>query len=253
MTYSIVARDPETGHLGIAVASRFFAVGALVPHIHPDAAVATQAFINPLWGVEGSRRLQDGESAQQVLDDFVARDAGQAQRQVHMIDTANRVAAHTGADCIDWAGHRSADSVSVAGNMLTGPEVVEDTLACYLDNPDLPFEQRLLAAMLAGEAAGGDKRGRQSAALRIHHRQDYPWLDLRVDDHADPLAELSRLLDVAGERYLLFAGEFATSGNFSGCPDRTELDRAIATRETEMQANGTASRSFASPPQPRKG
>ncbi|MDX1779734.1 MAG: DUF1028 domain-containing protein [Thalassovita sp.] len=253
MTYSIVARDPATGHLGIAVASRFFAVGALVPHIHPDAAVATQAFINPLWGVEGSRRLQEGESAQQVLDDFVARDAGQAQRQAHMIDRANRVAAHTGADCIDWAGHRGADGVSVAGNMLTGPEVVEDTLACYLDNPDLPFEQRLLAAMLAGEAAGGDKRGRQSAALRIHHAQDYPWLDLRIDDHADPLAELSRLMDVAGERYLLFAGEFATPENFSGCPDRTELDRAIAAREAEMQANGSISRSFASPPQPNRG
>lgn len=228
MTYSIVARDPETGHLGIAVASRFFAVGALVPHIRPDAAVATQAFVNPMWGVDGARRLQNGEDAQQVLADFIARDPGQAQRQAHMIDVQNTIAAHTGADCVDWAGHCSAEGVSVAGNMLAGPKVIEDTLACYLDNLDQPFERRLLLSMKAGEDAGGDKRGRQSAALRIHRGQDYPWLDLRADDHPDPLTELTRLLEVAGERYLLFAEGFGTRQNFPGVTDRAEVDRKTA-------------------------
>lgn len=231
MTYSIVARDPETGHLGIAVASRFFAVGALVPHMRPNSAVATQAFINPMWGIEGAERLQNGESAPQVLADFIARDPGQAQRQAHMIDADNTIAAHTGADCVDWAGHCAADGVSVAGNMLVGPRVIEDTLACYLDNLAQPFAQRLLLAMKAGEDAGGDKRGRQSAALRIHRGQDYPWLDLRADDDPDPLAELSRLLDVAGERYLLFAEGFGTDDNFPGVTDRSKVDRTIAERE----------------------
>ncbi|TDK48695.1 DUF1028 domain-containing protein [Antarcticimicrobium luteum] len=231
MTYSIVARDPATGHLGIAVASRFFAVGALVPHIRTGAAVATQAFINPMWGVEGALRLQGGEGAQEVLADFIARDSGAPQRQAHMIDTSGEIAAHTGADCVDWAGHCGAPGVSVAGNMLAGPRVIADTLSCYLDNPGLPFAERLLLAMAAGEDAGGDKRGRQSAALRIHRGQDYPWLDLRTDDHPDPLADLARLLKVAGERYLLFAEGFGTAENFAGVTDRSNLDRRIAERE----------------------
>jgi len=230
MTYSIVARDPATGYLGVAVASRFFAVGAAVPYVHARGAVATQAFVNPMWGVEGAARLKAGDSAPDVLADFVARDAGQRQRQAHMIDAKGRIAAHTGADCVDWAGHCSAEGVSVAGNMLAGPDVIKDTLACYLDNPTLPFAERLLLAMKAGEDAGGDKRGRQSAALRIHRGQDYSWLDLRSDDHPDPLRELDRLLEVAGERYLIFAEGFGTRENFSGITDRTEIDRAIAER-----------------------
>ncbi len=230
MTYSIVARDPQTGHLGIAVASRFFAVGALVPHVRSNAAVATQAFINPMWGIEGANRLQAGESARQVLADFVARDPGAPQRQAHMIDAGGTIAAHTGAECVDWAGHCSAPGVSVAGNMLAGPRVIEDSLACFLDCPDRPFDERLLLAMKAGEDAGGDKRGRQSAALRIHRGQDYPWLDLRSDDHPDPLAELSRLLKVAGDRYLLFAEGFGTTDDFAGVTDRSNLDRALAAR-----------------------
>jgi len=245
MTYSIVAKDPETGHLGIAVASRFFAVGALVPHIRSNVAVATQAFVNPLWGVEGARRLSAGEAAADVLADFIARDQGQGQRQAHMIDAAGRSVAHTGADCIDWAGHKLGDGVSVAGNMLAGPAVVADTLAAYLDNLALPFDRRLLIAMEAGEAAGGDKRGRQSAALKIHRGLDYPWLDLRADDHADPLGELRRLRDVVDERFGMFAEELATPDNFSGCADRTEMDRRIAQAEAERVSANRATASFA--------
>ncbi|MGD9865664.1 MAG: DUF1028 domain-containing protein, partial [Pseudodonghicola sp.] len=156
MTWSIVARDAETGALGVAVASRFFAVGALVPHIRPGrAAVATQAFISPIWGIEAADRMAAGEGAAEVLADLVARDGGQAMRQAHMIDAEGRSAAHTGASCIDWAGHLIGAGVSVAGNMLAGPAVIAETLKSYEANAALPFAERLMTAMEAGEAAGG--------------------------------------------------------------------------------------------------
>ncbi|MEM6636705.1 MAG: DUF1028 domain-containing protein [Pseudomonadota bacterium] len=248
MTYSIVARDPATGELGVAVASRFFAVGALVPHIRGGrCAVATQAFVNPLWGIEAADRMAAGEGATDVLADLVARDGGQAQRQAHMIDTAGASAAHTGADCIGWCGHLIGDGVSVAGNMLAGQRVIAETLAAYQRHPDRPFVDRLLTAMEAGEAAGGDKRGKQSAALCLHRTEDYPWLDIRADDHPDPLAELRRLHDVAQERFLHVAEAMPTRDNFSGLTDRTPLDSAIAEEEARRQNAGQKSRSFATP------
>ncbi|MEZ5824103.1 MAG: DUF1028 domain-containing protein [Geminicoccaceae bacterium] len=246
MTYSIVARDRVTGQFGIAVASRFFAVGALVPHIRGGrCAVATQAFVNPLWGVEGARRLAEGEDAPAVMADFIARDGGQRQRQCHMIDSSGVIAAHTGEECIDWCGHTAGEGVSVAGNMLEGPEVIEATRASFEANGDLPFADRLLLAMRAGEEAGGDKRGRQSACLRIHRGEDYPWLDLRADDHADPLTELERLLAVARERFIHVAETMATHENFSGMIDRREIDERITTEEKRRLASGRPTRSFA--------
>ncbi|KEO54810.1 DUF1028 domain-containing protein [Thioclava indica] len=245
MTYSILAKDPETGAIGIAVASRFFACGALVPHIGRGVAVATQAFINPIWGTEGQRRLQCDEPAEAILADFVRRDAGQAQRQAHMMDSAGHSAAFTGAQCIDWAGHTIGEGFSVAGNMLTGPEVVAETARVWCARRDLPFPDRLLAAMQAGEEAGGDKRGRQAAGLRIHRGQDYPWLDLRVDDHSDPLSELRRLLTVAEERYLFLAEIMPTAERFSGAPDRSDIDTKIAASEAQREAQGRVTASYA--------
>jgi uncharacterized Ntn-hydrolase superfamily protein len=249
MTYSIVARDPATGMLGVAVASRFFAVGALVPHLRGgQAAVATQAFVNPLWGLEGADRIAAGAHPQAVLDDLAARDAGQRQRQAHAIDGLGRLGAHTGADCIDWAGHLTGEDVSLAGNILAGPEVLADALTAYEDAETLPFAERLLRAMRAGEDAGGDRRGRQSAALVIHRGEDYPWLSIRADDHADPLSELERLLAVAGERFLHVAGILPTRGNFSGEPDRAATDAAIAEAERRRAAEGRPSASHATGP-----
>ena len=246
MTYSIVARDPETGQYGVAVASRFFAVGALVPHVRGGrCAVATQAFVNPVWGLEAARRLAEGETAETVVADLIAHDAGQTQRQIHMIDRAGQSAAHTGRDCVDWCGHLIAKDVSIAGNMLAGPDVIADALATYRANMTLPFAERMMTAMVAGEAAGGDKRGRQSAALRIHRDDDYPWIDIRTDDHPDPLAELRRLYDVAQERYLHFADAIPTRANPSGMTDRAPLDAAIAAEEARRKAEGRKSRSFA--------
>ena len=246
MTYSIVANDPSTGQLGVVVASRFFAVGALVPHVRGGkCAVATQAFVSPVWGIEAADRMAGGEAANEVLADLVSRDDGRAQRQIHMIDAQGQSAAYTGDNCIDWCGHLIGDGVSVAGNMLAGASVIAETHRTYTDHMHLPFAERLLTAMEAGEAAGGDKRGRQSAALRIHRSEDYPWLDIRADDHADPLAELRRLHDVAHERYLWFSDGLPTRANFSGISDRRGIDSAIAADEERRKSDGLASRSFA--------
>ena len=248
MTYSIVARDPETGQYGVAVASRFFAVGAVVPHIRGGkCAVATQAFVNPLLGLEGAARMAQGETAQVVLEDMIARDDGRLQRQIHMIDSAGISAAFTGADCIDWAGHLIGEGVSVAGNMLAGAQVVAETLKAYQAHMNEPFAERLLTAMEVGAAAGGDKRGTQSAALCIHRTEDYPWIDIRADDHPDPLAELRRLYDVAQERYLHMAETFPTNADFSGTLDRSGIDAAIAAEEARRKVEGLQSRSYATP------
>ena len=247
MTYSIVAKDKKTGAVGIAVASRFFACGAMVPFIARNVAVASQAFCNPLWGIEGRDRLNAGDKGDSVLSDFFKRDAGQSIRQAHIIDIYGNINAHTVEDCVDWAGHASADLVSVAGNMLVGENVVRDTLASYQDNIEKDFLDRLLLAMDSGEKAGGDKRGRQAAGIIIHMGQDYPWIDLRVDDHADPLTELRRLVDVSKERFVHFSKGMATKENFSGVSDRSPIDKAIQGAEVQRNANGLKTRSFASP------
>ncbi|GAD57642.1 MAG: putative Ntn-hydrolase superfamily protein [Limimaricola cinnabarinus] len=244
MTYSIIAHDPATGEIGLAVASRFFAAGAAVPYVGARCAVATQAFVNPIWGVEGRTRLAAGESAEAVLADFKSRDEGQAIRQCHMMDAKGNFAAHTGADCIDWAGHLVGRHHSVAGNMLAGPGVIEATYAAYIKAQG-SMAERLLTAMEAGEAAGGDKRGRQAACLTVHRGQDYAYLSLRVDDEADPLAELRRLLDVADERYLHVAEAMPTAENFSGLTDRAPIDHAIAEAEDRRRLEGRSSRSRA--------
>lgn len=248
MTYSIVARNPETGEFGIAVASRFFACGSLVPYVCATAAFASQAFVNPLWGVEGLERLAKGEAPDALLSDLIARDQGQASRQAHAISPEGGIVQHTGADCVPWAGHAKAENVSVAGNMLAGPEVIEETLAAWVAKSDLPFAERFLSAMEAGGRAGGDKRGKQAAGLLIHAGQPYPSIDLRVDDHSDPLSELRRLMAVAEERYLVFRTALPTVENFSGMTDRTPLDEAIMRNETERAEKGVVSRSLASPP-----
>ncbi len=229
MTWSIVARDPATGAFGVAVATRFFAVGALCPHVASGVgALASQALMNPLYGARGLRLLADGVGAADVVRLLVAPDQGRDQRQVHVIDAAGGCSAHTGASCIDWCGHHLGDGFSVAGNMLAGPRVVADTAGAYVEHRERPFAERLIRALEAGEAAGGDKRGKQSAALRIHDTEDYPALDLRVDDHADPLAELKRLYGVAQQRFIPFSRCLPSSSRPAGVTDRAEIEAAIA-------------------------
>ncbi len=247
MTFSIVAKDTKTGAIGIAVASRFFACGAIVPYISDSAAFASQAFINPLWGLDGLDRLNVGDAPDIILADLVAQDKGQANRQAHMIAPDGQIAQHTGSACVPWAGHSRAENVSCAGNMLTGPEVIDAMMQSFLDNAESPLVPRMMSAMEAGEQAGGDKRGRQAAAIIVHEGQPYPAIDLRVDDHADPLAELRRLIAVSEERYAIFRTAMPTRENVSGVPDRGPLDAAIADKEREMAENGITSRSHATP------
>ena len=249
MTWSIVAREPETGHLAIAVATRFFAVGSLVPHIRGGiGAVATQAFVSPLYGIDGVAMLAAGHAPEEIVATLTARDEGREQRQFHLIDAKGNNAAFTGAKCIDWAGHLLDDNVSVAGNMLAGPQVIAETLSTFKKTKGKPLAERLLEAMRAGEDAGGDKRGKQSAALVIHRDQDYAWLNIRVDDSADPLIELERLYAVAQERYLHVAETMATRQNPGGMTDRREIDEKIAALEAARIAEGRPSASFATLP-----
>jgi len=228
MTWSIIARDSATGQIGIAVATRFFAVGARVPYIAAGiGAVATQALINPYYGIDGLKLLREGRSPQDIVAALLAGDSGRESRQLHIMDAQGRIAAHTGKECVDWCGHLEGDGFSIAGNMLAGPGVLEDTAKAYVVNDRLPFAQRLITAMRAGEAAGGDKRGKQSAALLIHHNEEWSALDLRVDDHADPLAELERLERVSRERWVHFRKFLPTRQNPAGITDRATIDAGV--------------------------
>jgi uncharacterized Ntn-hydrolase superfamily protein len=229
MTWSIITRDAETGRFAIAVATRFFAVGHLVPHTAAGiGAVATQALINPFYGRRGIELLRAGEPPDTIVRALVSEDAGEAHRQVHLMDAKGRIAAHTGHSCIEWCGHVTAEDVSVAGNMLAGPRVVEDTLQAFRSAASLPLARRLIAALRAGEAAGGDKRGKQSAALVIQGSEDWPDLSLRVDDHVDPLAELERLEEVSRERFVPFSRFLPSRRNPIGVTDRTVIEAGIA-------------------------
>ena len=228
MTWSIIARDHATGQFGIAVATKFFAVGALVPHIAANfGGIATQALVNPYYGIDGVKLLREGRSAREVVDTLVAADGGRESRQLHIMDADGRIASHTGSDCVDWCGHIEGSGFSIAGNMLAGARVLDDTAQAYRSNEQLPFAQRLIAAMRAGEAAGGDKRGKQSAALLIHGDEEWSALDLRVDDHADPLAELERLDAVSRERWVHFRPFLPTRKNPAGVTDRATIDAGI--------------------------
>ena len=228
MTWSIVARHPS-GAFGVAVASKFFAVGALCPAVtNGKGALSTQALVNPLYARDGVAALQGGAEAAEVVRRLTAADAGRDMRQLHVIDGAGRGAAHTGASCIPWCGHLIRDSFSVAGNMLSGPRVIEETARVFAESASLSFAEQLMAAMEAGEAAGGDKRGKQAAAILIHTTEDYPFLSLRVDDHADPLAELRRLHAASLERFQPFMGCLPSRAQPAGITDRAVIEERIA-------------------------
>ena len=236
MTWSIVARD-DSGHFGVAVASRFFAVGALCIHTRRGVgALSTQALVNPLYGPAGLGFLERGHSAAQAVAALIAADAGRDQRQVHLLSASGPGAAHTGATCVDWCGHQVFEGFSVAGNMLAGPRVIEATAEAFVAAAGQPLAERMLAAMAAGEAAGGDKRGKQAAALRIHGDEDYPELDIRVDDHTEPVTELQRLYQVSLERFQPFVSCLAGRHDPAGVTERAQIDARIARFQVERRS-----------------
>ena len=204
MTFSIVARSADGESWGVAVASKFLAVGSAVPAaVAGVGAIATQADANVAYKGQALAHLDDGATASVALQRLLEDDEGRDHRQVGIVDVDGGAASHTGHACLDWAGSVTGDGYAIQGNILTGEEVVLAMEAAWLASPpDAPLARRLLAALAAGDAAGGDRRGRQSAALLVVREEagygglDDIAVDLRVDDHAEPIAELARLLDL---------------------------------------------------------
>ncbi|WP_370247976.1 DUF1028 domain-containing protein [Nocardioides sp.] len=233
MTFSIVARSDDGESWGVAVASKFLGVGSAVPAaVAQVGAIATQAAANVAYKGLALSHLDEGATAPVALERLLEEDDGRDHRQVGLVDVEGTAAAHTGQACIDWAGHATGADYAVQGNCLAGPDVVAAMERTWLEGEGLPFAERLLAAMEAGEAAGGDKRGRQSAAILVvrdgagYDGGDDVAMDLRVDDHPDPLAELRRLMGLH-ELYLVATDE----------ADRMRVDDALA---AELAAFATA-------------
>jgi uncharacterized Ntn-hydrolase superfamily protein len=203
-TFSIVAADPEAGEVGVAVASRFFSVGSVVPHAQADVgAVATQSFANTTYGPRGLELLERGVSPEEAIGVLTRSDEDKTQRQVGIVSASGASATFSGERCIPWAGGRSGPGYAVQGNILTGEEVVEAMEEAFLNSNGRPLAERLYAALKAGDDAGGDSRGKQSASLLVvRDRGGYGGfsdraVDVRVDDHAMPMDELGRLLGMA--------------------------------------------------------
>lgn len=204
MTFSIVARDAERGLFGVAVSTAVPCAGALVPHAQSGVgAIATQSFTNVRLGSDGLRLLEQGQSPEGALSSLLAEDEGAAVRQAAGVDSQGRVFAYSGAECVGWFGHRLGNNYSVQGNMLVGEETIA-AMAGAFEGARGHLATRLLVALEAGQVAGGDKRGRESAALLVTEppgADPVLRIDLRVDFHPDPVAELRRIFDALRGRY----------------------------------------------------
>jgi uncharacterized Ntn-hydrolase superfamily protein len=198
MTFSIVAHCPRTGQLGVAVSTAVPAVGSMCPYVKPGVgAVSTQSWVNPYLAIEALELMERGEPAAAALRAVLRGDESRDLRQVGLVDAQGRAAAWSGELCTDWFGHLVDDHFAVQGNMLVGDATVSSMAAAYRASASHDLAERLLRALEAGQAAGGDKRGRQSASLTVFGEEAYASLDLRVDEHPDPVAELRRIHHVA--------------------------------------------------------
>ena len=203
-TFSIVARDPESGAIGIAVASKYLAVGSAVPWAKAQVgAIATQSYVNTTLGSAALALLAQGKSAKEAIDAVLEKDPGKELRQVGIVDSKGNSFAFTGKNCMPWAGSKKSDNLCIQGNLLTGPEVI-DAMFNSFEKQRGELSVRLITALAAGEKAGGDKRGKQSAAILVVRANRGPnglgdrELDLRVDDHPEPISELARLMKLKG-------------------------------------------------------
>jgi uncharacterized Ntn-hydrolase superfamily protein len=236
MTWSIVAFDAETGAFGAAVATRAFAAGSFVPFVRAGVgAVGTQSLTNRYLGPATLDGLERGLSAQLAIGAALAGDEGREIRQLHCVDRHGRVAAWTGRHCVEWAGSVGEPFVSVAGNMLSNDQVAAATLAGFKADPSLPLPERMLAALEAGEAAGGDRRGRQSAAMVMVTTEDFPDLSIRVDDAAEPLPELRRLLGIWRTERAPYLGNSPSKANPAGVHDIDVIEAGWIARGWEIR------------------
>lgn len=215
-TYSIVARDSKTGEMAVGVQSHWFSVGSIVSWGKSGVGVvATQSFVNPAYGPNGLELMEQGKKPEEALGILLAQDEGKAYRQVAFLNAEGETAAHTGDKCVEAAGHLTGENFSVQANMMLKNTVVPAMAKAFKENADLPLAERVLKAMQAAEAEGGDIRGKQSAALIVvgAEKVENPWeekkIDLRVDDHAEPLEELERLLRVARAYEFMNRGDVA--------------------------------------------
>jgi uncharacterized Ntn-hydrolase superfamily protein len=207
-TYSIVACDLDAGQWGVAVQSKFLAVGSVVPWAEPHVgAIATQSYANPRYGPDGLALLRQGSSAEEVIEALTAADEGRAERQVGIVDGQGRAATFTGNGCHDWAGGRTGDGYAAQGNILVSGETVDALAVTFEENGHLALAERLIECLAAAQAAGGDRRGQQSASLLVVQKDaGYASLsdvvvDLRVDDHERPIVELRRLYGLHNELF----------------------------------------------------
>ena len=197
MTFSIAARCPRTGMLGVATSSKALAAGGMVPHCRAGiGAIASQSFVNSYLGIDGLELLAQGLPAERAIERLIEDDPGRALRQIAVVDKDGRAAAYTGEKCIPWAGQVSGAGYVCLGNILEGEEVVQSMARAFETTLIEELPERLVQALEAGQEAGGDRRGRQSAGIIVVSEELYPSCDLRVDDHADPVPELRRVFEV---------------------------------------------------------
>ncbi len=204
-TFSIAARCKRTGMFGVAVSTAVPGVGSICPFAKAGiGAVATQSWVNPYLGIDGLRLLAQGMSAPTALEQLLDEDPGRNVRQVGLVDRDGESAAWSGPDCVSWFGHITGPDFAVQGNMLVGEQTVRAMAEAFQRAVALELPERLLVALEAGQAAGGDKRGKQSAAMLVVHTEEYPYCELRVDEHRFPVGELRRVYEVARHQLLPF-------------------------------------------------
>jgi uncharacterized Ntn-hydrolase superfamily protein len=231
MTWSIIAYDKATGAFGAAVATKAFAAGSFVPFVRSGVgAVGTQSLTNRYLAPVVLDGMARGLSPRIAIEVAVAGDEGRGLRQIHAVDKHGRVAAWTGENCVEWCGSIGEAFVSVAGNMLSNDKVARATLDGFKSDPALPLPERMMAGLESGEAAGGDRRGRQSAAMVLTTTEDFPDLSIRVDDHGNPLPELRRLLSIWRRERAPFLHLSPSKANPTGLIDLDALDASFAAR-----------------------
>lgn len=217
MTFSVVARCERTGQLGVAVSTAVPAVGAMCPYVRPGVgAVSTQSWVNPYLAIATLDRLAAGDSAEYALRRALESDDARNARQIGVVDARGGASSWSGAQCVEWFGHRTGDDLAVQGNMLVGESTIATMVTVFRSSPQLALAERLLCALEAGQAAGGDKRGRQSASLLVYGTEDYPLVDLRVDEHPQPVAELRRVYGVASLQLFPFVNGMPRRGSPAG-------------------------------------
>lgn len=234
MTFSIVARCERTGHLGVAVATAVPAVGSMCPYLTAGVgAASTQSWVNPYLAIDALALMEKGASAREALAAVLAKDAEASGRQIGLIGAQGPGVAHTGSACTNWCGQFTGDDFAIQGNMLVGEATLTSMRAAWIQNPSADLAERLMCALEAGDANGGDYRGKQSAALKIVSTEAYAALDLRVDEHVEPVKELRRVLAVARRQLVPFV---------QGMPRKDSPGKALPAQVADMLLKPPAQR-----------